>query len=182
MANTQRLFTLQETLDDINQWIDQNNDPDDEVEDDLEDLDGDLDENDDNEEMIDAVDNDLSDTDDEPPSIPRFPKPLTKKRKVNSIDAALDITNYNPMTYLNCRGDWEDLTGFLGPKSNPNTPTITWTNEEPLQRGRQRACDVISSPVSCLEPHIDIQNEVDAYDQLIDLEMHELFVTQRYHR
>ena len=53
-------------------------------------------------------------------------KKLTRNRLVKSIDAALDMGNYHPITYLNCNGNWETFTGYPGPKSKPNTPTITW--------------------------------------------------------
>ena len=34
-------------------------------------------------------------------------KKLTRNRLVKSIDAALDMGNYDPITYLNCDGNWE---------------------------------------------------------------------------
>ena len=92
-----RSLTLAETLDDINEWIDQNNDPDDDMLDDLEDLNGESDDDDlDNEEIVDSIDNYLSDTEEEAPiltPIQRHRKPLTRKRKVNSINAALEVGN-----------------------------------------------------------------------------------------
>ena len=63
-----RSLTLAETLDDINEWIDQNNNPDNGMQDDLEDLKGESnDDNRNNEEIVDSVDNYLSDTEEEAP-------------------------------------------------------------------------------------------------------------------
>ena len=141
------------------------------MESDLDELYRDSDNNsDDEEEVLDAIDEHLSETEEEAP-IQRHRKILTRKRKVNSIDAALDIENYDNLIYLNCAGEWEDLTGFLGPKKEKNTKTITWTNEGPSLVGRQRACDVITSPVSCLREGIVINYEVDAFDLQVDAEM-----------
>ena len=96
---------------------------------------------------------------------------LTRKRKVNSIDAALDINNYKPVTYLNSNGEWEEFTGYLGPKSNPNTEQILWSSKAPSLIGRQRACDVVAAPVSCLRPNILINCESDTWDLFIDHDM-----------
>ena len=42
------------------------------------------------------------------------------------------------------------FTGYLGPKTNKNTKTISWDNEFPSVTGRQRTCDTIRRPISCL--------------------------------
>ena len=63
-------------------------------------------------------------------------KKLTRNRLVKSIDAAFDMGNYDPITYLNCDRNWEIFTGYVGPKSKPNTPTITWQSNIPHQ-GRE---------------------------------------------
>ena len=57
-----------------------------------------------------------------------------------------------------------ELYRFLGPKSNKDTEKILWCSDEPSTIGRQRGCDVISGPVSCLKPNIVINTEVDVWD------------------
>ena len=65
-------------------------------------------------------------------------KTLTRSGNVNSIDAWLNKDNFEPIPYINGNGMWENLTGFIGPKSNENTQTIEWQNEIPNISGRQR--------------------------------------------
>lgn len=69
-------------------------------------------------------------------------KLLTKKRLVHDNDSAIDENNHYDLHFLNGEGKWKTLTGYLGPKKDKNTKTITWTSHFPLQ-GRQRTCDVI---------------------------------------
>ena len=102
---------------------------DDDAESDLDELNDDSDSEDTvdaDEEIADAIDNELSEAEDEDALAPvqRYRKPLTWKRKVKSIYAALNIDNYSEATYLNFSGEWEDLTGYLGPKKNPATEKI----------------------------------------------------------
>ena len=103
-------------------------------------------------------------------------KKLTRNRLVKSIDAELDMGNYDPITYLNCDGNWETFTGYLGPKSKPNTPTITWQSNIPLQ-GRQRRCDVINGQSSKLRGEArNVTSEVEAFDFFFSQEMTDLIV------
>ena len=78
--------------------------------------------------------------------IQRLPqKILTRKRLINSIDKSLDENYRDPHDF----GVAEDLASekfletFLGPKKNPNTKKIFWTNKKPPNVSRQRACDVL---------------------------------------
>ena len=103
---------------------------------------------------------------------PRFRKYLTRKRLVvKSIDTELDLNNYKEINYINVNGDWDEFTGHLGPKSKRDTETITWCNNPPSTVGRQRSCDVITSPVSTLKPEIIITSELDAWHYFIDDDM-----------
>ena len=70
-------------------------------------------------------------------------KLLTKNRLVRDIDSSLNEECYNDINFINGKGQWETLTGYLGPKTNKDTKTITWTSDFPTQR-RQRACDIIN--------------------------------------
>ena len=50
------------------------------------------------------------------------------------------------------------FTGYLGPKTNKNTKTITSDSEFPSVTGRQRTCDTIRRPISCLLPNAKASN------------------------
>ena len=86
----------------------------------------------------------------EQPRVLRHRKTLTRNRKVNSIDASLSEENFDPIHYVNRFGQWETLTGFLGPKNNRQTETIQWNSELQLYSGRQRAANIIRGPVLAL--------------------------------
>ena len=60
-------------------------------------------------------------------------KLLTRNRLVRDINSALDKNNYDPIHYINGNGHWETLTGYLGPKTDKKTETITWTSTLPSQ-------------------------------------------------
>ena len=74
----------------------------------------------------------------------------------------------------------ETFTGYLGPKTNKNFKTISWDSEFPSVTGRQRTCDTIHRPISCLLPNTkasDIETFDDTfhlffYDEIIDMIVH----------
>ena len=71
-------------------------------------------------------------------------KILTKKRLVHDIDSALNEGNYDPMELPDGETtEWETLTGHIGPKKNPNTPIIQWTDEPPNAAGRKAKYDIV---------------------------------------
>ena len=167
---------MDEAVNIINEWIHQDDEAPPDVADDLTDLSGDpggdarrdieveSEEVESEEETEDVPTNPAED-----PNVPqRFRKYLTRRRNVDSIDAALDIENFKPISYLNCDDQWETLTGYLGPKSDKRTEKIFWTNDKPSRTGRQRACDVIAGPASALKPNVAVQCETDAWDLFID--------------
>ena len=45
-----------------------------------------------------------------------FRKQLTKKRLVHNIDCSLNKDNFKPIVYVNGKGQFEEFTGYLGPK------------------------------------------------------------------
>ena len=130
-----------------------------------------------------------SDTDsvEDEPSPPQHPvrrthskKTLTLNRLVHSIDSCMDKCNFNEITLpentLGTNDEEEILTGYLGPKSNVNTPKIHWTTTSPLITGRQRSCDVVKSAVSTVrygDVLIDIRS---VFSTLITEEMVNLIV------
>ena len=60
-------------------------------------------------------------------------KLLTRNWMVHDINPALDKNNYDPIHDINGNGHWETLTGYLGPKTDKKTETITWTSTLPSQ-------------------------------------------------
>ena len=66
--------------------------------------------------------------------------------------------------YVNRNGNFETFTGYLGPKTNKNTKTISWDSEFPSVTGRQRTCDTIHRPISCLLPNTKASNIDTFYD------------------
>lgn len=66
---------------------------------------------------------------------------LTKTRLVNSINKSLNIL----MILLSLKILQKASEAFLGPKKNPNTKKIFWTNKKPPNADRKRACDVLAS-------------------------------------
>ena len=102
-------------------------------------------------------------------------KLLTRNRLVRDINSALDKNNYDPIHYINGNGHWETLTGYLGPKTNKKTETITWTSTLPSQAGRQRRCDVITEQISCLKGAArNVTSKEDCFDLFFSDGMFEL--------
>ena len=75
-------------------------------------------------------------------SSPPPKRPRTSLRLVNSIDAALEEDNYEPMDVSGV-ARWTTWKAKLGPKKSKTAETITWTDEPPEDRGRQRQCDTV---------------------------------------
>ena len=90
-------------------------------------------------------------------------KKVTRKRLVHSKGTSLDKNNSKPTTYLNGKGHFEVFTGYLGPKSNKNTKPISWESDFPSISGRQRACDTVFQPRSCLLPNTKAVNDVRSF-------------------
>ena len=70
-------------------------------------------------------------------------KLLAKNRLVHDIESLLNNECYDDIHFINGKRQWETLTGYLGPKTNKNTKTVTWTSDFPTQVW-QRACDNIN--------------------------------------
>ena len=68
------------------------------------------------------------------------------------------------------------FTGCLGPKSKPNTPTITWQSNIPHQ-GQQRRCDVINGQSGKFRGEArNVTSKVEAFDLFFSQEMTDLIV------
>ena len=70
-------------------------------------------------------------------------KKVTKNRLVQSIDSALDPSNYDEISYLNKPEHWETFVGCLGTKFNKATKKVFWLSDTPPITDRQPLCDVI---------------------------------------
>ena len=100
----------------------------------------------------DEVEGKSSSDDDQPQPQPqpqpgnrRSQKMLTYNCLVNSIDKSLDANCFDPH-YFGTVDDEEHetvLTGYLGPKKNPATETILWSNKKQERVGRERSCDIL---------------------------------------
>ena len=90
---------------------------------------------------------DSSESSDEDGTQARPPcKVSTYKPLVNSLDKWLDPSCYDSHDFgtTDSIADEKVLVGYFGPKKNPKTQKIQWTNEKPYNIGRQRACDFSS--------------------------------------
>ena len=104
---------------------------------------------------------------------------LTTNRIVNSINACFEVDNFDEIhVSLSSKADAKDevLVGYLGPKSNANTPKINWTTKPNANVGRQRACDVIRSAVSTVRYADGINNIDDCFSKFINADMIEMIV------
>ena len=101
---------------------------------------------------------------------------LTTNRIINSIDACSEVDNFDEIhVSLSSKADAKDevLVGYLGPKSNANTPKINWTTK-PSANVRQRACDVIKSAVSTVLYADGINNIDDCFSKFFNADMIEM--------
>ena len=64
-------------------------------------------------------------------------KQVTRNRSVHNIDSLLDENNYKEIVHMNKDGVLEELCGYLGPKKNKNTKKIWWSSENPVATSRQ---------------------------------------------
>ena len=150
MSKRKSSMDIDDVMNDINKWLD---DSDDKAGDDSNEVNG----NEANEEILPSEQNaseDETDFDCDDSSSsqdrPICRKQLTRKRLVHSIDSSLNESNFEPVVNVNRHGNFETFTGYLGPKTNKNTKTISWNSEFLSITGRQRTCGTIHRPISCL--------------------------------
>ena len=74
-------------------------------------------------------------------------KQLTRSRNVRNIDSSLDENNYKEVVFMNKDCVLEERYGYLGPKKDKNTKKIWWSLEHPVATDRQRKCDTISGRI-----------------------------------
>ena len=71
------------------------------------------------------------------------------------------------------------LTGYLGPKKNPKTEKVFWTNSMPKNSARQRSCDILPRApalVTLLPLAAGIESVSDAFHVPFPVDMVELLV------
>ena len=130
---SKRKLTADEVIQDILRFV-ENDRNEDEFVDDLDEVYDDDDIN----AAIDSDDGESSSSDTDGNENERPPrKILTAKRLVNSIDKSLDETCYDKHNFGMVENDDEAviLTGYLGPKKNPKTEKVFWTNSMPNNSG-----------------------------------------------
>ena len=64
--------------------------------------------------------------------------PRTAKHLVNSIDAAIDDDNHQPLEFVDTL--WRTCMAKFGHAKDKKARIISWTNRSPNHRGRQRLC------------------------------------------
>ena len=94
----------------------------------------------------------------------------------------LDETCYDRHDFglVDDENDATVLTGYFGPKKNPRTEKIFWTNKAPNNTGRRlRSCDILPrapAPATLLAPASDIDSIANAFHCLFTPDMVELVV------
>ena len=150
-------------MNDIKKWLD---DSDDEVEADLNEVNGDEETEEILPSELNALEGDIDfDCDDSGSSQnrPIYREQLTRKSLVHSIDSLLDESNFEQIVYVDRNENFETFTGYLGPKTNKNTKAISWDSEFPSVTGLQRTCDTTHQPISCLLPNTKASN-IETFD------------------
>ena len=106
---------------------------------------------------------------------------LTCNRLVNSINKLLDSNCFDPHDFgtVDEKEHETVLTGYSGPKKNPTTETVLWSNKKPERVGRQRSCDILPrgpQPSTLLPPASGIESMRDTFHVLFTDEMTELVI------
>ena len=109
-------------------------------------------------------------------------KILTYKRLANSIDKSLDENFYDPDDFAVVEDPKNEtvLTGLLGPKKNPKTKKIFWTNKKPQNAKRLRPYGFLSQspkPSTILSLASRINTMVDAFHVLFTDEIVQLIAS-----
>ena len=123
MSKRKSSMGIDDVMNDINAWLGEESD--DEAEDDLLEVVGDENEEIDPSEkniLEDEIDLEVESSSSQNRYI--FRKQLTKKRLVHNIDYSLNEDNFEPIVYVNGKGQFEEFAGYLGPKKPKNTKTF----------------------------------------------------------
>ena len=172
--STNSVLSFDDVLNDINDWLAEENGEKDEIGYNLDDLYGDEEEIDTNpsEECLEE-EQQSEEPEDNVNRQQRYGprKQLTRNRNIHDIDSSLDENNCKEIVYMNKDGVLEELCGYLGPKKDKNTKKIWWSSEHPVATGRQRKSDTISGGISCLAPNSranNIENIEDTFHLYFD--------------
>ena len=122
-----------------------------------------------------------SESDSEETPVERPKKMLTSNRLVNSLDNSWDPTRYDEIILpRNTPGsnEVEMLTGYLGQKSNQDTPKIYGSADHTSLTGRQSLFDVIKGSIATVRYCNDSTDIRSTFNKLIDEEMIQLIVAK----
>ena len=179
MSKRKSSMDIDDVMNRIKKWID---DSDDEVEADLNEVNGDEETEEILPSELNALEGDIDfDCDDSgfSQNRPIYREQLTRKSLVHSIDSLLDESNFEPIVYVDRNENFETFTGYLGPKTNKNTKALSWDSEFPSVTGLQRTCDTTHQPISCLLPNTkasNIETFGDAFHLFFDDEIMNMIV------
>ena len=173
--STNTALSFDDVLNDINDWLAEQNGENDELGDNLDELCGEEEEI--NSNPSDECLEEEQQSEEPEDSVNRQQrygpsKQLTCNRNVHNIDRSLDENSFKEIAVcMNEDGVLEELSGYLGPKKDKNTKKIWWSSEHPVATGRQRKCDTISDRISFLAPNSranNIENIEDTFHLYFD--------------
>ena len=102
-----------------------------------------------------------------------------KKKLVYNIDYSLNEDNFEPIVYVMEKDSLKKIRAILVQKKNKNTKTLSWVSEFSAVTGRQRGCDTVYQPRSCLLPNtkaIDAENFDNLFHLFFDDELMNIIV------
>ena len=100
---------------------------------------------------------------------PRHQVPRIANRKVNSIDAALDDTNYDSFELPRDSQEYKVILE-KGTRNNPEK-SVTWKNQPGTQRGRQNVANVITGTPGVNRAAREATTAIDAWECFFSDEM-----------
>ena len=152
--STNTALSFDDVLNDINDWLAEQNGENDELGDNLDELCGEEEEI--NSNPSDECLEEEQQSEEPEDSVNRQQrygpsKQLTCNRNVHNIDRSLDENSFKEIAVcMNEDGVLEELSGYLGPKKDKNRKKVWWSSEHPVATGRQRKYDTTSGRISCL--------------------------------
>ena len=138
--STNSILSFDEFLNDINDWLAEENGENNEIGDNLDNMCGEEEETDSNQiEKCLEVEQQSEKLEDNVNQQQRCGsgKQLTRNRNVHDIDSSLDENNYKEIVQMKKDGVLQELCDNLGPKKDKNTKKIWWSSEHQVATGRQ---------------------------------------------
>ena len=151
--STNCVLSFEDVLNDINDWLTEENSKNDEVGDNLDELWNEEEEIDSNQskECLEEQQHSEEPGDNVHRQQRYGPRnQLTRIQNVQDIVGSLEENNYKEVVFTNKDVVLEELCGYLGPMKDKNTKKIWWSSEHRVATGSQRKCNTISDRISCL--------------------------------